>query len=907
MLDPQRWREVEALFHAAADEADLAAREALIAACEDAEVRAEVRSLLAADAGTSEALQAPVRLARSLEAPVDRVGLNLGAWRLLEEAGRGGMGVVYRAERSDGLYAQQVAIKLLRGFADGERRLRFERERRLLARLEHPGIARLLDGGVSADGQPWLAMEFVEGEALDAWCARPETTPLQILQRWLQVVDAVSYAHGQLVLHRDLKPANVRVDAQGRARLLDFGIAAWMGEGEDAQTQGLRLLTPGYASPEQARGDAVGVASDVYSLGVILRELLPQPPRAWRRDLVSIIERATREEPAARYASAAALGEDVRRLLAGEPVQARAGGWRYRSGRFLRRHRWAVLASALAVCAALAFTLGLVRERDRALAAETRAEREARTAERTTDLLVGLFRGADPFAPRAAERDLRSVLAEGLQAVDAQASLDPQVRARLYDTLGAIHRNLGLPQPALQAWGAAERLHVDAGARLAAALSAAEQAMLQAQAREIDPALASAARARAHAGPRLEAATPGSDTLRLAVLLAEAAAFEAAGQLDEALARLSAAEPVAQRLPVAEGDPLQRVLEQQGEVYWLLARYADSERALRAARERVVARLGGDSPALRALDAGIARALRDQGRGEEAVALFRHLLQSLSAAEQRSAGAVTAQADLGAALHDLGRYAEAETAYRAQAEAAIAVYGADSPQHAMALNNLGALAVDRGDPPAALPYYRESLRLRLRTQPERSVPMARMQGNLGDLLSRLGAHDEAQALLEASLSTRLDLLGPTHFETVLSRVYLGVLAVERGRADEARAQLNAVSDSGFVAERFDRMMVLRLQGRFALLEAQPEVAVQHFADARAFLAGEMGEQHPDVAKLDLWWSRALLAAGQREAARQRFAEAARVLRPVWAPGVLMRREMEDLGRALGEDSGDSQH
>lgn len=226
MLDPQRWREVEALFHAAADEADLAAREALIAACEDAEVRAEVRSLLAADAGTSEALQAPVRLARSLEAPVDRVGLNLGAWRLLEEAGRGGMGVVYRAERSDGLYAQQVAIKLLRGFADGERRLRFERERRLLARLEHPGIARLLDGGVSADGQPWLAMEFVEGEALDAWCARPETTPLQILQRWLQVVDAVAYAHGQLVLHRDLKPANVRVDAQGRARLLDFGIAA---------------------------------------------------------------------------------------------------------------------------------------------------------------------------------------------------------------------------------------------------------------------------------------------------------------------------------------------------------------------------------------------------------------------------------------------------------------------------------------------------------------------------------------------------------------------------------------------------------------------------------------------------------------------------------------------------------
>lgn len=904
MLDPQRWREVEALFHAAADAADAGAREALIAACEDAEVRAEVRSLLAAESSTSEALQAPVRLARSLEFAADPVGRSVGPWRLLEEVGRGGMGVVYRAERSDGLYAQQVAIKLLRGFPDGERRLRFERERRLLARLEHPGIARLLDGGVSEDGQPWLAMEFVAGETLDAWCAEPTTTPVQCLQLWLQVVDAVAYAHGQLVLHRDLKPANVRVDGQGRARLLDFGIAAWMGEGEDAETQGLRLLTPGYASPEQARGETVGVASDVYSLGVILRELLPQPPRAWRRDLDSIVARALRDEPAARYASAAALGEDVRRLLAGEPVQARAGGWRYRSGRFLRRHRWALSAAALAVCAALAFTLGLVRERDRALAAEARAEREARTAERTTDLLVGLFRAADPFAPRAAERDLRSVLAEGLQAVDAQAALDPQVRARLYDTLGAIHRNLGLPQPALQAWGAAERLHVDAGARSAAAYSAAEQALLQAQAREIDAALASAARARTHAGPQLEATTPGGDTLLLAVLLAEAAAFEAAGQLDEALARLSAAEPVAQRLPVAEVDPLQRVLEQQGEVYWLLARYADSERVLRAARARAVERLGEGSPALRGLDAGIARALRDQGRGEEAVDLYQGLLAGLSEAQRRSAGAVTAQADFGAALHDLGRYAEAELAYRAQAEGAMAVYGADSPQHAMALNNLGTLAVDRGDPPAALPYFRESLRLRLRAQPERSLPVARAQSNLGDLLTRLGEHAEAQGLQAAALRTRLDLLGPAHFETVVSRVFLGVLAIEQGKAEDAHAQLKAIADSGFVAERFDRMLVLRLQGRLALLEAQPDVAVQHFADARAFLAGEMGGQHPDVAKLDLWWSRALLAAGQREAARQRFIEAARVLRPVWAPGVQMRREMEDLGRALGQQAGD---
>jgi serine/threonine-protein kinase len=333
VLSPQRWQRAGALFHAATALADPAERDALIATCEDAEIRAEVLSLLAADAGDSRALESPQRLARTLDAAPDLGGRSLGPWRLIEEVGRGGMGVVYRAERSDGLYAQQVAIKLLRGFPGAELRQRFERERRLLARLEHPGIARLLDGGHTDEGQPWLAMEFVDGMPLNAWCARAEVSPQQRLALWLQVVDAVAYAHGQLVLHRDLKPANVRVDQQGRARLLDFGIGAWMGEGEDAQTQGLRLLTPGYASPEQARGETVGVTSDVYSLGVILRELMPEPPRAWRRDLISIIERATREEAAARYASAAALGEDLRRLLAGEPVLARAGGWRYRSGR----------------------------------------------------------------------------------------------------------------------------------------------------------------------------------------------------------------------------------------------------------------------------------------------------------------------------------------------------------------------------------------------------------------------------------------------------------------------------------------------------------------------------------------------------------------------------------------------
>ncbi len=897
MLSSERWAQVEALFHAALALEDAAARAALLDACADPEVRAEALSLLQADAADSRALDAPVHVARDLDhRPVDAVadptGRRIGPWQLGEEIGRGGMGVVYVADRVDGAFAQRVAVKLLRGFPDPDRLQRFARERRLLARLEHPHIARLLDGGSTAEGQPWLAMALVDGVDLTRWCAQKQPGAPQRVALWLQIADAVAHAHGQLVLHRDLKPGNILVDKDGHARLVDFGIAAWMGEGDDAQTQGLRYLTPGYASPEQLRGEAIGVSTDVYSLGVILGELVNAPPAHWRHDLQAIVARATREEPAMRYLSVADFAADVQRMRDGAPVLARAGGRRYRLNKFVRRHPLALSAGLLACVALGLFTWGLMRERDRALAAEARAEREAGTAERTADLLVGLFRSADPFAPPRAAVTVREVLDAGLASLASQPHQDPAITARLFDTAAAIYRNLGLPQQAVDAWTRAERLHADSGEQAAAASSAVELALLHAEAREVDRALAAVQRAVAHA--------PADATAQLALQLklADGAALEAAGRSAESEARLQEALTIARSLPAQDPDWETRVLQRLGEIRWLQARYAESERDFRAARERVIAQLGERSPALRMIDAGIARALRDQGRADDAVDAYRTLLDGLPVDARRSAAAVTLWADFGATLHDLGRYDESLAAYTAQRDAAEAVYGRESPQYAMAINNIGTLAVDRGNPPAALPLLRESLRLRLREQPVESLPVARMQGNLGDLLTRLGALDEALAMLDVALQTRLKLLGPVHFETVVSRVFLGTNALARGDFAGAHAQLQAIADSGFVAERFDRMMLLRLQGRLALAEGRPEVAVQTFGEARRFLAGELGDTHPDVAKLDFLLARAFDAAGDAASARARVTQAQAVLHRAWAPGVPMRDELDAFAARL---------
>ncbi|HJU39689.1 MAG TPA: serine/threonine-protein kinase, partial [Tahibacter sp.] len=297
----------------------------------------------------------------------------LGPYRLLRELGSGGMGTVFLAERADGAYRQHVAIKLLRGFptADGMRRLR--RERQILATLDHPGIARLIDGGETTQGQPYLVLEHVDGLSLSAWVRerRPDRAARIVLVE--KLLDAIQHAHQHLVIHRDLKPANLIVRDDGAPKLLDFGIAKLIDTG-DARETSTRVMTPAYASPEQQAGRPVTTASDLYSAGMLLHELLladDAPPLD--AELRGIVAKATAAEPSTRYASAEAFADDLARWREGRPVRAAADTRRYRLKKFVQRHRIGAALAVLALAAAAFFVWQLDAERRRALAAETAA------------------------------------------------------------------------------------------------------------------------------------------------------------------------------------------------------------------------------------------------------------------------------------------------------------------------------------------------------------------------------------------------------------------------------------------------------------------------------------------------------------------------------------------------------
>jgi non-specific serine/threonine protein kinase/serine/threonine-protein kinase len=394
----------------------------------DVELRREVEQLLEAGACAEGFLETPPLLEPGF------VGRQVGAWRLVAEVGRGGMGVVYRAVREEEGFRQEAALKLLRS----DRGLsgvvsRFEQERRILARLRHPGIATLLDGGRTEDGEPWLAMEYVDGEPLHDYCTEAGLGVRERLQLFREVCGAVAYAHRNLVVHRDLKPSNILVNREGRVKLLDFGIARLL-EGETTEVGAaetatlLPALTPEYASPEQVKGEAVTTSSDVYSLGVVLFELLTggrpykvgrsaeeivravcatEPPRPsalletesskgesptrplgapagvtageLEGDLDTIVLKALRKEPERRYASVTDLEDDVRRHLEGLPVRARPDTVRYRAGKFVSRHRGATVAGLVAVAS---LVLGVAATLRQARIAEwNRARAERRFAE----------------------------------------------------------------------------------------------------------------------------------------------------------------------------------------------------------------------------------------------------------------------------------------------------------------------------------------------------------------------------------------------------------------------------------------------------------------------------------------------------------------------------------------------
>jgi tetratricopeptide (TPR) repeat protein len=484
-MSPELWARVESLY---SELADLPAAEQArrLEAIEDAELRWEVRSLLDAGGftvGVSEAIagvaaQVVGDTATPFAEQPGQAPTRFGPYEIQRELGAGGMGRVYLAARADDQYRKLVAIKVVRaGLADPASRERFLQERQILASLDHPYIARLLDGGTAPDGSPYLVLDYVDGHRITAYCKESKLGIADRCRLFIKVCEAVAFAHQNLVVHRDLKPGNILVTADGTPKLLDFGIAKLLGEGGHELTRtAYGLLTPQYASPEQVKGEPVTTATDVYSLGAILFELLAgsaphrfdtesvselvrviceqdvQPPskvapQRVPRDLDNIVLKAMAKDPRRRYSSAEHLAEDVVRHLELKPVRARGDSPLYRLSRFCRR-RWMPLAAAAALLATLSgavvqsraqariadqLRVAAVRERDRAEAERARAEQAAREAMEQRAAAVASSQEATAQRGRADQRfdQLRNLIQRFLFDIDtAVADLPGTSNAR---------------------------------------------------------------------------------------------------------------------------------------------------------------------------------------------------------------------------------------------------------------------------------------------------------------------------------------------------------------------------------------------------------------------------------------------------------------------------------------------
>ena len=514
MIPQTRWQQIQAVFDEVAD-AEPTERDARLARfCgDDADLRRSVESLLASDRRSEDLLKNAVGEAAEslLQEHQDRLlGKRIGAYRVVSILGHGGMSTVYRAERDDAQYQQTVAIKVLHHATLHPRlRSRLHSERHILATLDHPLIARLIDSGDLEDGTPYLVMDHIEGDSITVYCDSRTLFVRDRIELFIQVCAAVQYAHRNLVVHRDIKPANIFVTGDGTPKLLDFGIAKLLTPDSLSHTLPVtrlqeRILTPENAAPEQVLGKPVTTATDIYSLGVLLYELLtgrspyrltsysqlqleraicirdPQkpsqmvmtkfggesdsdrsrlserrglsPPRLRARlsgDLDAIIAMAMRKEPDRRYASVEALADDLNRHLMGRPVLARHGDWRYNAGKFLHRNALALLGVA-GVFAVLIVIVGVTLSQSHRIATARDATAQERDrAQQVSAFLVDVFSQADPYTAMGRELTAKDLLDRGAQRIIGNTNLQPEVRAQLLESIGLAYSRQGLSERAV--------------------------------------------------------------------------------------------------------------------------------------------------------------------------------------------------------------------------------------------------------------------------------------------------------------------------------------------------------------------------------------------------------------------------------------------------------------------------
>ncbi|HKQ48396.1 MAG TPA: serine/threonine-protein kinase [Phycisphaerae bacterium] len=781
-MTPQRLQQIEEIFSRVLELPRVQRDDALQVTCgSDGMLRAEVESLLK-HADPPDAFLSDSALGASLALPAfsppedDLDGARIGPYRVVHRRASGGMGTVYRAVRADGQFDQQVAIKVVKRGMDTEEILhRFALERNTLATLQHPNIARLLDAGAMPNGRPYLVMEYVEGVPIDQYCDDHRLPISQRLRLFSVVCEAVRLAHQKLVIHRDLKPGNILVNDSGDPKLLDFGVSkVLVGTGSvDVTAVEERRFTPEYASPEQVSGLPLSTASDVYSLGIILFELLTgrrpyrfstrsvaevsrvvceeeiAPPsvavrrgdgpaasasssttaseaanrrreatteRLGRRlagDLDTIVLKATYKDPARRYASVEQLVADIERHLAGLPVLARPDTIAYRVQKFVRRH---ALAAALGVAAVLllAVGFGVAVWEGRAARRERDAAYLARDqAEATADFMQRMMSAADPVN-EGPDATVRSVLDVAALRVDSDLKSQPLVQAAVRSTIGRTYLGLGLLEPA------------ESNINAAKAIRAAQ----------------------------LE---PGHHDLAESEF-DQAQLYYAQGKFTEAEALLAHCLETHRRLRGAENLDTARVLNDLGAVQRAAGKIAEAESTHREAlviREKLA---GRESLEVAESLNNLAGALRAKGDIKGALELITEVLETRrKLLREEHPLVLQSMANLGVLASALGDHRLSEKLLREVVRLDRKVFGDQHPTLAVDLSGLGRMLLQQGRYSEAEPLLRESLEIRRGRLTPEDERLLKTQASLGECLAALGRDHEAELLLEDALQkTRVE-------------------------------------------------------------------------------------------------------------------------------------------------------
>lgn len=813
----------------------------LATSCEgDPALRAEVDALLeAAETADEEAFLAagPLSLmgvldeaAASRGEPERRTGERIGRYRLSGVLGEGGFGTVYRARQEEPV-ERDVAIKVIRGTLAGDAVVRrFQAERQVLARLQHPGIAQMLDAGTDADGTPYMVMELVSGEPVTRYCAQQTLDLAARLRLFVRVCEALEHAHQKGVIHRDLKPSNVLVEtASGdpRPKIIDFGIALVV---EDALEKDTRLTrgglmgSPETMAPEQVAGERdLDTRTDIYGLGVLLYELLcgrspfrdddaslvellrriteeePVPPsavdRALPRELDWIVLRAMAKDRAERYPSATALADDIRSYLSDRPISAHPPGMAYLARKFARRHAVGVVAGTLVLATLVAgvvgTSIGLVR-----------AHREAENARETVALLQEFLAAPDP---EAQGRDLRVVeLLEAFEPRLAELADRPALHAELLFAYATTYRGLGLYEDALAPARAAareqDRLYGAGDARTLASTNLEAQLLLELDRSEPAMDLAEAARNRA----RDSLGPDDPVTLALAATLADAhhrlGAFEAADALyTDTLARLS-------RTRGEDHDQTLRLLHRHALNLLHLGRPEEAESVSRLAFERAGERHGAEHP------------------------------QTLNA-----------WSELALVLGESGQYDEAGEIHQALVEARARVLGDAHRKTLVSMTNLAWIRARQGDYEAAVRLNRQVLALQEEVLGVEHRNTIATQANLAMALARTGALEEAEQLMGEALASRERLLGPDHPETLVALNDMLVVYARQQKYTEAAAMAERLVAKNRVIQGDRHPATLGTLNNLGWLLnrlERPAEALPVLEEAYAGRAAVLGEDHP---------------------------------------------------------------